>query len=161
DNEEGRLDAFSLQRTQHRLGRSGPRPVVEGQDHFAAGKRQPAAELDPADGRGLGGIDVQRSRDAEGVRIDAAGGQTWWECGAGRQRFSGKNNPSDREDGSTHEETHPDDIPDDSKAPLSNEDSVNHGGKLWSDRRALRMPAEAVAAVASRGRATAALAGDP
>ena len=76
DREEDRLDAFVGERLEHR--RSGrPRAVVEGQHDLMIAQEVELLEMLEAEARPAGGVDLDRARDAERVRIVAFGGRTW------------------------------------------------------------------------------------
>ena len=82
DGEEGRLHAFGRKDVQHLVAVAWQRPVVESQHYFMIGERKRFRILHGADAGMLPGIDHQRARRPERVRMARAIG--------GRGRVDGK-----------------------------------------------------------------------
>ena len=75
DDEEGGLHALIGERLQH--GRRGrPRAVVEGEQHFVVAQEVVLLEMLEAEARTAGGVDLDRARNAERIRIVAFGRRT-------------------------------------------------------------------------------------
>jgi hypothetical protein len=84
DREEGCLGALVRQRLEHRGGVVRPRAVVEGQNDFALFQEIVLLEMLEAEARAAGGIDFDRAREPEGIRIAACRGRR---AGGGPRRL--------------------------------------------------------------------------